>query len=262
MNSEKVRLDCTTSFYRVFSESIPPLRADKSALGTLPTAAFQYCEPVRTASQYGWYIFPPKDVSLTWDGTDVYHGVENDWVPLTRTHIDEEFPDYWDQHAPDDLKGCAPPFLTSLFVPGVVQVWSGLLIGTSDGWSSHIGPVANFPQARRHSCYEGIIESDRFRPCPLFINIRLLVTGQEIVLPKTKPLFQVKPILRDCYAAHALQQEEFVGLEPRDGDAIGMSVMDWEGFRSTIRRDADIEDYSPGSYAAAGRKRAKREDRS
>ena len=33
----------TVTFYRAIPQSFEPMRADRSALGVIPTAAFQYC---------------------------------------------------------------------------------------------------------------------------------------------------------------------------------------------------------------------------
>ena len=176
------------------------MRADKAALGTLPTAAFQYCEPVRTASAFGWYIFPPLDLRLMWDGIDIFHAVDGEWCQLSSMTLNEEFVEYWDEHAPDDLKGHSPPFLTPVFVPGILQIWSGLLVSTAEDWSVIIGPPSNLPQSRNFSCFEGVVETDLFKPCPLFVNIRLLTSGREILIPRTKPLFQVRPVRRECYS--------------------------------------------------------------
>src|SRR5882672_5799107 len=49
------------TFYRMVAEGNHPMRADRSALGVLPTAAFQYCEAISIASAFGWYVFPPID---------------------------------------------------------------------------------------------------------------------------------------------------------------------------------------------------------
>jgi len=245
------------TFHRVFPAATPPLRADKSALGTLPTAAFQYCEPIRTASNYGWYIFPPMDMRLMWDGVDVYYLVDGQWSQLAGIHL-KEFLEYWDTHAPDDLKGRAPPFVTQLFAPGIIQVWSGLLVSTAENWSVLVGPLSNFPQSKNFAAFEGIIEADSFRPCPLFMNIRLLTTDREILIPKSEPLFQVRPIQRECYAEATLKHLEYEGLSPRAGGTGSMSEEDWNGFRSTVRT-VDSPTHVPGSYGAERRRRAKRE---
>ena len=41
-------------FHRIIPSARPPQRADKSAMGTLPTRAFRFCEPVVTASGFGY----------------------------------------------------------------------------------------------------------------------------------------------------------------------------------------------------------------
>src|SRR5262249_25609347 len=59
------------TFYRAIPGSFEPMRADRSALGVIPTAAFQYCEALTSASAFGWYAFAPMTFYLQWDGTDV-----------------------------------------------------------------------------------------------------------------------------------------------------------------------------------------------
>ncbi|MGL4439282.1 MAG: DUF6065 family protein [Bosea sp. (in: a-proteobacteria)] len=235
------------------------MRADKAALGTLPTAAFQYCEPSRLASAFGWYIFPANDIQLRWDGAEVFHAVGGQWERLVSAALDDNFLHYWDEHAPEDLKGCSPPSISATFVPGIVQIWSGLLVSTAKDWSILVGPPANLIQNRSFSCFEGIIETDAFRPCPLFINIRLQCTADEIFIPRNKPLFQIRPLLRQSYADHVFQHREFAGLAARDGDRGSMTPEDWNGYRSTVRRADEAQSRCPGTYAAARRKRAKQE---
>jgi Family of unknown function (DUF6065) len=229
------------------------MRGDKAALGTMPTAAFQYCEPMRTASSFGWYIFPPTDIILRWNGADVEYRDGDDWTELKSIGLSDAFAEDWDSRAPDDLQGCWPPFMTALFVSGVVQIWSGLLIRTRPDWSVLIGPPPNLVQSRHYSCFEGLVETDRFRPCPLFVNIRLQATDREIVIPRSKPLFFVRPVRRESYEDESLQ------FAFRDG--VGeLSADDWSGYRNTVRKsDAPPEEYKPGRYGAARRRRAKRE---
>lgn len=236
------------------------MRADKSALGTIPAVVHQYCEPVRVASAFGWYIFPPTEIRLLWDGAEVLYADNGDWRSLTSVHLEDEFLDYWDTHAPADLKGHAPPYLTHLLVPGSVQIWSGFLVSSADDWSVLIRGPANLLQSRRFTCYEGLIETDSFKPCPLFINIRLLSTDCEIVIPTIKPLFQVQPLCRECYSDAILDTCRLKGLVPSaDGDN-GMSVADWDGFRKTTRTvDPTESQRGPGSYGANVRRRGKRE---
>src|SRR5689334_14753609 len=84
-------------FYRMFAGCPRPMRADRSALGGLPTGAFQYCEPVCIASAFGWYVFPPIDFHVQWDGTDFIwtHDHGETWQPLTTEHL-PGLPDVFD----------------------------------------------------------------------------------------------------------------------------------------------------------------------
>ena len=57
-------------FYRLIPDAPEPRRADRSADGMLPTEAYRYCEAMASASAFGWYIYPPLNFSLIWDGTE------------------------------------------------------------------------------------------------------------------------------------------------------------------------------------------------
>lgn len=243
-------MESIATFHRVFSRTLPPLRADRSALGILPAAAHQYCEALRTASQYGWYVFAPEVIQLTWDGQSVYFARDGEWEELSRTHLRSEYPAEWNEKAPNDLKGLAPPLLTKSYVPGIVQIWSGLFVTTKPDWSVIISAPINLPPVADYSCFEGIVESDEFRPCPLFMNIRLQTTGRIITIPQDRPLFQVRPVRRDCYSNEALALNEI-----SDFDDDGGHDFDWSGVRKTIRPDATESGRPPGQYGALRRKR-------
>jgi uncharacterized protein DUF6065 len=237
-------------FHRIDPGAIPPMRADTSALGGIPAVAFQYCEALRTASSFGWYIFPPRDIRLRWDGSEVFHEVDGAWRRLS-SEVDPEFQAYWLEHCPGDMRDCALPYISPLFVPGIVQIWSGLTVSTAPGWSVHIRPLANIPLTRAYACYEGIVETDWFNPCPLFINIRMLSTDGVIEIPRTTPLFQVQPVHRDAYGAALATATEGDGLEIPHDDPL------WQGIRNTIRSIAPERPPDVGRYAAQVRKRAK-----
>lgn len=247
----------TVTFYRLYPAAIPPMRADKAALGTMPTMAYRHCEPLRTASAFGWYIFPPEDLYLKWNGADVLCLQDGEWSPLTQVHL-PGFPEYWDEHAPADLKGASPAFAGRLPMRGFVQIWSGMLCATRADWSVLVRPLANIPSSNLFRCFEGVVESDRFRPFPLFINIQLLATDVVIEIPKVTPLFQVQPLMRATYddGAHTFAQREGLVLQP-DGQG-GLTEEDWAGYRGTTRIE-NYDEMESGQYAVATRKRTKHE---
>ncbi len=188
------------TFYTAVPGCRPPMRADPSVLGTLPARGFQYCEALRAASSFGWYVFPPIDFTLQWDGSQViwtYRGAKS-WYPLGSA----QFPGYqavFDRVAPGRLKGFSPPFLTAVTEPGIIQVWSGLMIESARDWSVLVRPPANLPRNLAFDVYEGIVETDRWFG-PLFTNLRLIKTDVPIHFSTEIPLIQVQPLHRSAYA--------------------------------------------------------------
>jgi hypothetical protein len=250
----------TVTFHKVYPAAISPMRADKAALGTLPTMAYRHCEPVRTASSFGWYIFPPEDIFLKWNGSDTYILLDGEWQIL-QSHQLPEFGDYWDKYAPPDMQGLSPAYISNLPVKGFVQIWSGLLCSTAPDWSLLVRPLVNMRSSHTFSCFEGLIETDLHQPFPLFINLQLLATDVVIQIPKTAPLFQVQPLMRATYSAGAHEFAVKEGLMP---DADGLSAMQpehWAGYRKTIRVDNPHKgEFEKGQYTNATRRRTKHDD--
>ena len=188
------------TFYRAVPECRAPIRADASVLGTLPSRGFQYCEALRAASSFGWYVFPPIDFTLQWDGSEIiwtYRGAKA-WYPL----VSAQFPGFqaaFDRQAPQRLRGFAPPFLTAVPEPGIVQVWTGLMIESAENWSVLVRPPANLPRNLAFDVYEGIVETDRWFG-PLFTAIRLVKTDVPIHFSTEIPLIQVQPLHRSVYS--------------------------------------------------------------
>ena len=188
------------TFYTAIPGCRTPMRGDPSGLGTLAARGFQYCEALRAASSFGWYVFPPIDFTLQWDGSEViwtYRGAKT-WYPLTSA----QFPGYskeFDKLAPKHLRGCAPPFLTAVPEPGSIQIWTGWFVESAADWSVLIRPPANLPRSFAFDQYEGIIETDHWFG-PLFTNIRLVKTDAPIHFSTETPLVQIQPLHRSTYA--------------------------------------------------------------
>jgi hypothetical protein len=220
-----------------------PQRADKSAGGTLPVRAYRYCEAIRTASAFGWYVFPPADFELAWDGADTIwkFGYEKDWTVLNTV----QFPDFsrdFNRQCPRDLNDAAPPFLTAGAEPGMVQIWSGLFAKTAPGWSLLVRSPANLPKTNSYEHYEGIIETDKWFG-PLFINIRLTKTDVPITFDVGYPLMQVQPLQQVSYSDEVLETMDKV-------DGIGeFTQEDWENYRQTITRPGRGFEREKGYYA-------------
>jgi len=236
-------------FYRLIRDAPEPRRADRSADGMMPVRAYRYCEAITSASAFGWYFFPPMSFSLRLEGNVTYFsypGHPEEWCKLDGT----EFPGFrhhFEAAAPKGLGPLSPPFLTPSREPGVVQVWSGYLAQTAPQWSLLSRGLANIPTTADYETFEGIIESDSWFG-PLFTNIRLTRTNSPVRFHTRYPLFQVQPVLRQCYRDPSF---EVIELDELDID-------DWRRFAATMIPNTD--QHRPlGHYAVATRKSRHRE---
>lgn len=237
------------TFYKLIPEARAPQRADRSAGGTLPTRAFRHCEPATAAAGFGWYLFPPIDFSLVWDGTEVMwtHEGADGWYPLEAAQF-PGFADHFDAHAPDDVKSFSPPFLGTGADAGIVQCWTGIFARTAPDWSLLVRPPANLPRRLGYELYEGIIETDHWFG-PLFTNLRLTRTDRPIEIKKDYPLLQVQPIPRYVYA-----NETLAAFRNFD-DMTALTETDWQAFRDTVVAPNVAEVRPKGKYAAEARKK-------
>jgi hypothetical protein len=239
-------------FYRLMEQTRPPMRADRSAAGTLPTRAYRYCEAVTAAAGYGWWIFPPAGLRFIWDGADIFWNCDgmDEWQPLSPSAQLPGFSAAFDTAAPDILKGCAPPMLTALPEPGTLQIWTGLMVRTSPGWHILVRAPANLPLTGGFVLYEGIVEADTWFG-PLFTNLRFTRSNTPITLRPDFPLVQVQPVLASSYADDVLDATELV---PSITD---LSAADWRGYHETIVIPNDNPDRPFGAYAKQARRRRK-----
>jgi hypothetical protein len=211
----------------------------------MPVRAARHCDAMAQAAAWGWWLFPPMDFSLLWDGHDIHWtwpGTDR-WLRLDAAQF-PHFAARFDAAAPADLHGMAPPFLAALPEPGHVQVWTGHLARSAPGWSLLLRPPANLPRPGGWDAYEGIVEADRW-PGPLFANLRLTRTDTPVALSAATPLLQVQPVPRPAYAEATLAAME-EALSPA-----AFTAADWDGFRATVAAPRG----APGRYAAEARRR-------
>lgn len=235
----------------MIGEARLPQRADRSAAGTLPARAARYCDAVTTAAAFGWYVFAPMDFSLLWDGADIFWtwpGHER-WLKLDSAQF-PQMREQFDAVAPEYLTGCAPPLLTALPEPGLVQLWTGMIARTAADWSLLVRAPANLPAPGGFSLYEGIIETDRWFG-PLFTNLRLTRTDVPVRFKSDMPVLQVQPLPRAVYADATLENVCIVG------DLVSFAEADWCDYHRTVVAPSLEPDRALGQYAVAARRRRK-----
>ena len=236
-------------FLRLLPGIRAPQRADRTAAGMLPIRAARYCDAITSACAYGWWVFPPLDLSFYWDGETVFWSCAEfpDWMALDDAAQFPHFSARFDAMAPTEAAGCAPPFLTRLPEPGTVQLWTGLIARTAPDWSLNIRPPVNLPAAPGIALFEGMLEADLWAG-PLFANLRLTRTHHPIRLTMDLPLLQLQPTPRHAYDEATLNRHATTDTPTAD---------DWDAYIQDIVTPNDDPHRTPGRYAIATRRRRK-----
>ena len=236
------------TFYSLFPDAPSPQRADRSLLGSMPLRAYQHCEPLAAASAFGWYVYPPFDFMLKWDGNEILWRAADAkrWQPATAA----TFPGFADQYAcsvPSNSSIQSPfPFLMARREVGLIQVWPGIVVHTRPGWSTLVRAPANIPRGLAYEVLEGIIETDWWFG-PLVSTIRLCQTNRPILFSVNRPLFHLQPVPSEIYASKELDHFRLrVGLT-------SLSEDDW----GRLERTMDTLETRAGVYATRVRRARK-----
>ena len=252
LSGENMPDDRVVEFFRLIQPTRSPKRAERAAAGFLPARAMRYCDALTSATGYGYWVFPPMDIRLLWDGEQIFwsYGLDETWLPLSGTDSGAvQFPNHaaaFDEMAPEFLRGYSPPFLTALPEAGGVQMWTGLLAKTQPGWSLSVRSPVNLPAIPNVVSWEGIIETDIWFG-PLFTNFRLTRTDTTVHIRSHVPIIQVQPIPQLAY-----REETLASFACQEADAL--SDADWERLGEVLLPPPDPT-VRQGEYAVAVRKR-------
>ncbi len=240
--------DPLITFYRMLPGAPQPKRARLDAGGTLPTAAYRYCEPSRLASAFGYYIFLPTSFQVEWDGGTggLWSFDDGDhWYPLNETAFPNSMADF-DAVAPGPCKGFCPSFLTFTVDHALLQVWTGWFVRTAPGYSILVRGPANLTRPAGYEVLEGIIETDSWFG-PLFTNIRFTRSDVPILFDNTRPFLQVQALNRAIYAEEL--QKNFV---VEDATAIPPEL--WKAYEESLI-DPIVRNPEQAHYAKTARRR-------
>lgn len=237
-------------FRKIEPDAMQPRRGDRSLDGILPTRATRYCEAVTTANAYGWQIGPARSLQVQWTGSEVVWRPDRwqTWRSLDVIQSPSARAEF-DRHAPDALKNSCIPLCNVLPEPGLIQIWSGYLAETKEGWSLLTRGLVNKRERGQYQIYEGIVDTDR-RFGPVFVNIQLIRTGETIEFSAETPLFLVQPVPREAFADETLNSPVIQSVAEWTAD-------DWRAYATTNVNPGLDSNRKPGVYAAEARRRRK-----
>ncbi|MEU7793511.1 DUF6065 family protein [Micromonospora tulbaghiae] len=202
--------------YSLYGDARPAEPASATLRGSLPVRAVQQCPPVAAGSGLGWYVYPPADVALRWDGHDTEWSLlqENEpagWrslaggydgtlpqAPAQLADLPERFRDGLDIF---DRYGGTMPFIDAdPRAPHTIEMVTGVVARTSPGWCLLARGVPNWPAQRGLQLYEGVVETDWYTSF-LPTILRLTEPGHVVRLYRNIPLMCLQPVHRSTLAA-------------------------------------------------------------
>lgn len=256
--------------FLLINESTPaPTPASESLNGSLPSRAVQKCSPVTEASGFGWYIYPPVDFALRWDGNETCLALLEDnepgaWrslagggcvrFPAGRAMLGELTGDRL-----EDLDRVLPPEgqdIANADPQAVhldhVEMNFGVAVRTSPGWVTVVRSVPNWPLSG-YQVLEGVVETEWYRS-DLPTIIRLLEPGRIVRFYRHVPAacLQIVPKVA-VRLSHAAPARIVSG-------AANFSDEEWTEWVDSVAPRFQFE--RPASYKVRQRRRALEAQRS
>ncbi|MGV9807698.1 DUF6065 family protein [Micromonospora chersina] len=248
--------------YSLYADSRPAEAASPSLGGSLPVRAVRQCPPVAVGSGLGWYVYPPADFALRWDGQETEWSLleENEpvrWRSLAGGY-DGRLPDAAAQlaKAPDrfrddldifDRYGGEIPFIdVDPRAGNMVELVTGVMARTSPGWCLLARGAPNWPAPTGLQIYEGVVETDWYTSL-LPTILRLTEPGRVVRFYRNLPVMCLQPVHRAVLeAAGKAKLVTGQGLDEWPDDV-------WADFVALRRRRQD-----PGIRSSYRREQARR----
>lgn len=239
------------SFFKLITDGEEPHAASRSALGTLPFRATQFCESVSLASSTGWYIYLPIDIYLYFDGSTVHWSLDGDDFMLLTTAQYPDFSDRFNSAAPDSLHDSAPPFISKMIDSGLIQIWTGCFVQTDAEWWTQTHAPVNLPRNSGYELFEGVIETDKWFG-PLFTPIRLLKTDTIIHISSSIPFMQIQVVPSAAFARDISQDAIlYMGVEKLQSEH-------WESYEQSVVAHVTAPERKLGSQTKEFRRRTRK----
>jgi hypothetical protein len=218
----------------------------------MPARAAKLCAPMTTASALGWYVYPPADFALRWDGGETQWSLlaENEpvgWRSLAGGYDGvlpngrEAFADLPESRTGDldvfDKFGGSPPFINAdPRGPDRLEISTGLLARTAPGWLLLVREPPNWPRMEGVQVYEGLIECEWYRSYVPTI-IRLTTQNRIVRFHRSVPFIGVQVVPTNMIAANRGPAPLYRGIADFP-DEVWEEFVEWRRFRQDPDRHA------------------------
>lgn len=253
-------------FFSIYPDARLPTPASDTLLGSMPLKAAQYCLPLKDACGAGYYVYPPVDFAISYNGRTTKiswlddHGEPDRWISLEGgtaprlPNVSSIFVDV-DEKRLQDLAAAMPPEGPGFInanpkVLSEVEITTGLIARTPPGWAVQVTDLVNWPSHRPFEVLSGTVRTSWFRGyIPTILRFR---EAGEARFFRRHPMCQLQIVPeQDILPSQSQGGAQCGGLAGWPDDI-------WKQF--LISRTPRHEHAHPGTYQKAAR-RAERADR-
>lgn len=206
---EPIEGDHTLRIYRLHPSGAIFEKANNKLSGDANEGAVKYCGPYIHANQSGWWVNPPFDMDISYNGDGTYtekllDDFENLENYVIRSNLRKE----------DKFRDVTRSLLgKGLAAPDVYQIWTGCVFRTPPGWCLHIRSPINFTESHKRPFWiqEGILETD-WMAYDIWLNVEFIRPGELVKFRRNMwpPLAQIVPVRRESYHAKWEKSDEIM----------------------------------------------------
>lgn len=214
--------DFDIKIWRLHPKSAIIKKAEKTLNGNANKSGIQFCRPYSSANSTGFWIFPPVDLDLMWDGEKCTYHLQEQW-PHTEHDIVKSLVKDSDNV---DVNKFAPIEGRTKLTLGevennIVQLWTGCIFKTPPGWCLHVRSPINC-ETPDFRIMEGVLETD-WMYYDIWLNIVIKTKNKSIKLRKNEwpPIAQIIPIRRETTDADwKISSDEIVNRNTPESNKI------------------------------------------
>jgi len=181
--------------------------ADTTLLGQAHKDALKFCGPFTHANSAGWWVYPPIDLDVSYDGKGNWQHKISSVYPNyeVRTLLESAVKFGSKSINVEEAKMGVYDLAKSKYSfgnvePDVFQFWTGCIFKLPPGWSLLVTNPVNIATNRPFSVQQGILEVDWLRT-DHWLNFKWNSPGSwaNIRIDQKEPIAQLIPIPRESY---------------------------------------------------------------
>ncbi len=220
--------------WRLHPEGAQIVAADKTLMGDAPTGAVRWCGPFTHANAYGFWLYPPLDIDITW------HGGRSFEYEIINGYSDADYEHMHSLQAPEDSYQYDPREKVeagSVF-EGIFSIWTGCAFQTPPGWALMVRSVINKPVSPVFKVQEGILETD-WLPYDIWMNLQFVQQNKKVSLRRNNiasPVAQIVPVPRQAYDRPWELTESMMERSTPEGEAFYQSWLAYN-YKKWVKND-------------------------